>query len=60
MTIKECRIKCGMTPREVATKLKISLQDYLDYETNPSMMPINIAMMFSAIVGISCNNIFFG
>lgn len=59
MTIKECRIKAGLTCLQVATMMGIPVSKYKKYETDASNMSIIEAKSFSRIVGVCYNDIFF-
>lgn len=60
MTVRECRKKKHMSCETIATKMGISVEKYKLYERNPGNMPANLAILFSIIVGVSYDDIFFG
>ena len=60
MTLKECRIKKGFSSLEIAKKLDISEEKYLNNENKPENIPINIAILYSKITGVDYDDIFFG
>lgn len=60
MTIKECRKRIGFSKEKMASVMHITNDEYAKYEKNPECMPIYMAIIFSNIVGIGYDNIFFG
>lgn len=60
MTIKECRKRIGFSKEKMASFMHITADEYTKYEKNPECMPVYMAIIFSNIVGISYDNIFFG
>ena len=60
MTIKECRKRIGFSKEKMASFMHITTDEYDKYEKNPECMPVYMAIIFSNIVGISYDNIFFG
>ena len=59
MTVKECRKKSGLSITDVARKLGITWMEYIYYENNSHNMPVDVALLFSNIVNVPYNNIFF-
>ena len=59
MTIKECRKRIGFSKEKMAAFMNITTDEYARYEKNPECMPVYMAIIFSNIVGISYDNIFF-
>lgn len=59
MTPKQCRVKSRMTEQQIADLIGITLKDYLYYERNPEKMPLFIARLFSNVVRVSIDDIFF-
>ena len=60
MTMKECRKRMGFSKERVASSMHITTDEYIKYEENPECMPVCMAIIFSNIVGINYDNIFFG
>ena len=58
-TPKQARLHSGKTQSEVAAGLGICLATYRKLEENPEKMTIAHAKVFSKIVGIPINSIFF-
>lgn len=58
-TPKQARLHSGKTQAEIADGLGVCLATYRKLEENPEKMTIAHAKMFSHIVGISINSIFF-
>lgn len=60
MTIKECRKRIGFSKEKMASFMHITTDEYTKYEKNPERMPVYMAIIFSNIVGIRYDDIFFG
>lgn len=58
-TPKQARLHSGKTQSEVADGLGVCLATYRKMEENPERMTIAHAKVFSSIVGIPINSIFF-
>ena len=59
MTIKECRTMAGLTCTQVAAMMGIPVLKYKKYENDASKMSIIEAKLFSRIVGVDYDDIFF-
>ena len=59
ISLKMARIKTGMTQEEIAKKLGISRNTYMDYERYDTPMRITTAIDFCRIVDIPMDEIFF-
>ena len=59
MTVKQCRESINKSFEEMAAMLDITSEEYMVYEKNPCVMPIDVALRFSEIVKIPYDKIFF-
>lgn len=60
MTMKQARVGIGATQQEIATKMGVHVQTYQRMERHPEDMSIKQGKLFSKIVGVSFETIFFG
>lgn len=59
MTVKECRIGRGLSIQEMALQLGVHKNKYKYYEKFPNKVPVHIAKLFSIIVHVPLDEIFF-
>ena len=59
MTITECRQNAKLSREEMANMLGIPTNEYIAIEGDPSLMTITEAKLFSKIVNVSIDDIFF-
>lgn len=59
LTIKQARVLAGLTQKELAKKLGISIPTYLAYEKKRNEMRVTTAIKFSKIVNIPIENLIF-
>ena len=59
MTITECRQNAKLSREEMANMLGIPTNEYIAIEVDPSLMTITEAKLFSKIVNVSIDDIFF-
>jgi putative transcriptional regulator len=58
-TIEQARKHSGLSQKEMAKKLNMSIRTYIDYENYKRSLRIDKAFLFSEIVGISIDDIIF-
>lgn len=56
---KQARMLCDLTQQEVAERLGVHRQTYMNWERNADEMPVGKAKEFSKIVGKGVDEIFF-
>lgn len=56
---KQARLLCDLTQKDVAERLGVHRDTYLKWEKNPDNMPVGKARVFSSIVGVKMDQIFF-
>lgn len=57
--IKSARVRAGFTQKELAHKMKMSVNSYLKYEKGTLVLRVDQAWNFSKIVNIPFENIIF-
>ena len=59
MTMKQCRRKASMSIETIAKRIGITKNRYIFYEKNPELTPVNVALLFSLVVNVPVDDIFF-
>lgn len=60
ITMKQARVGVNLTQAQIASKMKIHPQTYAKIEKHPGSATIDQAKLFSKIVGVDMDAIFFG
>lgn len=60
MNVFDCRKQNNISISYMASVLGISPAEYMQYEENPSTIPINVALGISRVTGVHYDDIFFG
>lgn len=58
-TVKQARLLSGLSQREIADRMDVNVDTYRRIERDPGKATINNAKLFSSIVGIPIDRIFF-
>lgn len=58
-SVKQARLLSGLTQKEMAEKLGVHRLTYSKWENQPDEIPIGKAMIFSNVVKVPINHIFF-
>ena len=59
MTLKQARVGINATQQDIADKLSVHVQTYMNWEKHPEDMSVKDAMLFSKIVGVPFEQLFF-
>lgn len=60
LTLKACRINCGMTMKEAAQHFGIHYDTLSNYETDSTNVPRSFFIRLESVYGIPLENIYFG
>ena len=59
MTMKQCRKRAGMSTDMISKRMGLTKNRYIFYEKNPELTPVSIAILFSLVVNVPVDDIFF-